>query len=423
MPTLHIACTGADTLPYTALTEFQGELKSLSKDDFAAMKKQLTENGFSFPIAVWVSPDGTNCILDGHQRLRVIKELAKEGWVIPELPVAWIEADNEQHAKEKLLAAAGAFGEVSSQGLYELVMSADLDIERIAEMTRFREIDFEEFRQEFFVEPSLATEGLTDPDDVPENVETLVKPGELWILGNHRLLCGDSTKREDVERLMNGEKADMVFTDPPYGVSFVGVKGTMYQNGKKVGKNTSVEIKNDDLRQDDLTNLFSDSISLSVQFSKPNAPYYIFFAINRSLEVLPAIKNCGLSIRNWLIWDKGNVGFHAMGAQYKPNFESFLYAIKESPEWIGNQNQQTIWRHSVDRLGLHPTMKPVSLIEQAINNHPSKSVFDLFLGSGSTLIACEKTDRRCFGIEIDPHYCSVIVERWQQFTGKKAHPQ
>lgn len=190
MPTLHIACTGADTLPYTALTEFQGELKSLSKDDFAAMKKQLTENGFSFPIAVWVSPDGTNCILDGHQRLRVIKELAKEGWVIPELPVAWIEADNEQHAKEKLLAAAGAFGEVSNQGLYELVMSADLDIERIAQMTRFREIEWQDFKSEY-----LSSEDTSDIEQksVEENKEWLIV-----------IECRDETHQQSIFEELSG---------------------------------------------------------------------------------------------------------------------------------------------------------------------------------------------------------------------------
>lgn len=166
MPSLKIACQGADTLPYTELTEFQGELKSLSKSDFEAMRRQLVENGFSFPIALWVSPEGKNCILDGHQRLRVIRELAKEGWTIPELPVTWVDADNEQQAKEKLLAAAGAFGTVSDQGLYELITSADLDIDRIAEMTRFREIDFDVFKEEFFID-------LNQSDSKSDNVENI----------------------------------------------------------------------------------------------------------------------------------------------------------------------------------------------------------------------------------------------------------
>ncbi len=179
---------------------------------------------------------------------------------------------------------------------------------------------------------------------------------------------------------MNGEKADMVFTDPPYGVDFVGIKGTMYQNGKKKGKDSYEAIKNDDLKNESLTDLFYESISNAIINTKSNSAFYIFFGINKSKETIEAISNLDLEIRNWLIWDKGNVGFHAMGAQYKPNYESFLYCFKEGnpPEWVGNQQQQTIWRHSVERLGLHPTMKPITLISQAIENHNISSLLDLF---------------------------------------------
>jgi DNA modification methylase len=236
------------------------------------------------------------------------------------------------------------------------------------------------------------------------------------------LLCGDSTKADDVARLMDGAVADVLFTDPPYGVSFVGLKGSMYVDGKKKGANTAIEIKNDDLRGDDLSALFRDSISLAVTFCKNESAFYIFFAINRSLETLHGLEHCQLDIRNWLMWDKGNVGFHAMGAQYKPNYESFLYCHKKgfSPNWIGDQKQQTVWRHSVERLGLHPTMKPVELIKQALNNHASEIVLDIFGGSGSTLIASEVLNKASRLIEIDPKYCDVIIQRWENATGQKA---
>jgi DNA modification methylase len=264
--------------------------------------------------------------------------------------------------------------------------------------------------------------GLTDDDAAPEAKENTygVTRGDLWYLGRHRLLCGDSTDRDDVTRLTAGELADMLVTDPPYGVSFVGVKGTMYVDGKKAGKDSNQAIENDDLRGEDLALLFSKSILLATEHTKKTAPFYIFFGINRAMESVPAIEAAGLKIRNWLIWDKGNVGYHAMGAQYKPNFESFIYAVRESPVWIGDDHQQTIWRHPVERLGLHPTMKPVGLITQALQNHTAKSVLDLFLGSGSTLIACEKTGKSCYGMELDPIYCSVIIKRWEEFTGQKA---
>jgi len=140
-----------------------------------------------------------------------------------------------------------------------------------------------------------------------------------------------------------------------------------------------------------------------------------------SAETLPAIEECGLRIRSWLIWDKGNVGYHAMGAQYKPNFEAFLYAVKDQPpEWYGENSEQTIWRHRSERLGIHPTTKPVSLVSQAVMNHRPATIYDPFLGSGTTLIAAEQLDRRCFGMEIDPSYCDVIVRRFENLTGEEA---
>jgi site-specific DNA-methyltransferase (adenine-specific) len=198
----------------------------------------------------------------------------------------------------------------------------------------------------------------------------------------------------------------------------------MYSSGKKKGVNSSEMIKGDDLRECDLTTLFRDGVGNSCSVAKSGAAFYIFFAINMSNETLVGVKDAGLEIRNWLIWDKGNVGFHAMGAQYKPNYESFLYChkAKSSPVWFGQQNEQTLWRHPVEREGLHPTMKPVALIEHALGNSSKQGdiVLDVFGGSGSTLIACEKTGRENRSMELDPKYCDVIIKRWQEFTGKQA---
>jgi DNA modification methylase len=273
--------------------------------------------------------------------------------------------------------------------------------------------------------PEEIEPGQTDEDAVPEVPEQPVTVlGDVWVLGKHRVMCGDSTSIDAVDKLMDGRKADMVLTDPPYGVSFVGVKGSMYSGGKKAGKNSAEMIKADDLRGDELSQLFFDGISCASVSSKDGAAMYIFFAINRSAETLAGLSGVGLEIRNWLIWDKGNVGFHAMGAQYKPNYEAFLYCHKtgKSPAWYGGQKEQTIWRHSVEREGLHPTMKPVSLLQRALENSSKAGdeILDVFGGSGSTLIACEKTNRQDNLMELDPKYCDVIIKRWQDFTGKIA---
>ena len=421
MEALRIECEGSGVLDVDKLVPFQGSLKTLSKENYLKLKAEMLAEGFSFPVFVW-QHEGSNFIIDGHQRCNTLQEMKKEGYKIPPIPVAMVKAATYKQAKKKVLAAASVYGRIDDQGLYEFLNGAGIEIDEIVEKIDLPNFDLEKFIAGYQPENGGGG-GNADPDDVPEPPKVAkTKLGDLYQLGNHRLLCGDSTKKEDVERLMGGEKAEMVFTDPLYGVSFVGLKGTMYSGGKKSGRDSATEIENDDLRGGDLTALFKGALVMAVKSTKPSAAFYIFFGINRSCETLPAVAEAGLNVRNWLVWDKGNVGFHAMGAQYKPNFEAFLYCHHDgqSPEWVGSANQQTIWRHSSERLGLHPTMKPISLIEQALGNHKAETILDLFLGSGSTLIACEKTNRKCYGMELDPIYCDVIISRWEQFTGKKA---
>ena len=393
-----------DLIPY-ALNS-----RTHSDAQVAQLAASIREFGFTNPVLI----DEKNNLIAGHGRLLAARKAQLES--VPAVVVTGLDdrrrralviADNklalnagwdEEALRVELEDLAGDFGELMGFSEDELV---DL----------LRKDD--------------GTEGLTDEDAVPEAPEVPVTvEGDVWVLGRHRLMCGDSTSIDAVERLMDGGKADMVLTDPPYGVSFVGVKGSMYSSGKKAGKNSVEMIKADDLRGDDLAQLFLDSISCASAASKDGAAMYIFFAINRSAETLSGLSGVGLEVRNWLIWDKGNVGFHAMGAQYKPNYEAFLYCHKigKSPAWYGGQKEQTIWRHPIEREGLHPTMKPVSLLHRALQNNSKQGdeVLDLFGGSGSTLIACEKTARDCRMMELDPKYCDVIIKRWQDFTGEKA---
>lgn len=378
------------------------------KKNLEAIKGSLKRFGQQKPIVI--SDDGV--VIAGNGTLKAAQELGwQEIWVaVSKLKgsdrTAFAIADN------RAAELAEWETDILSKTLQAL-KDEDFDL---------GEIGFDDKDLANFLEPKVF-EGQCDDDALPENVETRTKLGDLYQLGEHRLLCGDSTDVLLLEKLMASKKADMVFTDPPYGVSFVGLKGTMYSDGKKKGKDSAEEIKGDDLRDQDLTDLFRNSLYVALSHCADTAPLYIFFGINRSIETLTALQEIDLTIRNWLIWDKGNVGHHAMGAQYKPNFEAFLYCHKKgfSPYFSGSHTEQTIWRYTSERLGLHPTMKPVALIEKAFENHNTVGiVLDPFLGSGSTLIAAEKTGRKCFGMELDPHYCDVIVSRWEKFTGKKA---
>jgi DNA modification methylase len=251
------------------------------------------------------------------------------------------------------------------------------------------------------------TEGLTDPDDVPEvPEEAKTKLGDLYILGEHRLLCGDSTKAEDVEKLMNGEKADMVFTDPPYGVD--------YEGGSK---------KRDGLISDERnTTIYQDIVPIITKYC--DGACYVWYADKNPLGLYESVIKHG-EIHSVLIWAKNNSTFN-MNIHYKSKHEPCLYWKPKGAtlKWKGSNTEETVWNIDRDSANkLHPTQKPVILSERAINNHDAKIVLDLFLGSGSTLIGAEKTGRKCYGMELDPKYCDVIVKRWEDFTGKKASKQ
>jgi DNA modification methylase len=256
------------------------------------------------------------------------------------------------------------------------------------------------------------TEGLTDPDEVPEvPEEAKTKLGDLYILGEHRLLCGDSTKAEDVEKLMNGEKADMVFTDPPYGVSYTG--------GLKDGKN-GLESNNRQMIKNDDIDLYYEAVQIANRFSE--GVVFMFYADTIPFGLYRGIENVQGEIVALLIWKKKG-GYGALGASYKPNHEPcVIWKPKgKKTNFIGSTTENRIWE--IDKEGinkLHPTQKPVELVERAITNHEGNIVLDLFLGSGTTVIAAEKTNRKCYGMELDPKYCDVIVKRWEDFTGKKA---
>jgi DNA modification methylase len=254
-------------------------------------------------------------------------------------------------------------------------------------------------------------------DEIPEKVEPKTKLGDIYKLGDHRLMCGDSTSLDAVEKLMNGEKADMVFTDPPYGVK--------YEQGKFKGKKPKKQfqpIANDEKQGLELYNFILDVFSLAPQFTS-NAPTYIWSpALSEASSILAALIDSGMHVQSKLIWKKQLV----LGrADYQWAHEQCFYGwYGEKHKWFGGRSQTTVaWEVNRDGKYVHPTQKPVKLAETAINNSSEHNdiILDLFGGSGSTLIACEKTNRRCFMSELDPHYVDVIVQRWMKYSGKMAY--
>jgi site-specific DNA-methyltransferase (adenine-specific) len=259
--------------------------------------------------------------------------------------------------------------------------------------------------------PPVTTDLLTDEDDVPPVPdEPKSKLGDLYRLGDHRLLCGDSTCVTDVERLMDGQKADMVFTDPPYGVDYDG--GTT---------------KREKLAGDNSTALYEPACMMAQMFTEPKASLYLWHAGVKGIAAAAAAAAAaaGYEIRCEIVWNKNQAQFGALSAQYKQKHEPCYYCFKKGipPYWFGPTNETTVW--DIDRASkneFHPTQKPVALAERAFGNScpANGKVLDLFGGSGSTLIACEKTGRHCRMMELDPKFCDVIVARWEAVTGKKA---
>ncbi|MGI9555398.1 MAG: DNA modification methylase [Cyanophyceae cyanobacterium] len=244
--------------------------------------------------------------------------------------------------------------------------------------------------------------GLTDEDDVPEAPqEPITKLGDVWILGEHRVMCGDSTSKEAVEILIDGEKADMVFTDPPYGVDYKGI--------------------NNDSRKglEDLLRLSFDNIE---KVSKKGASFYCFHS-DKCADIFHKIYREFCHFSSMIIWVKESIVLSQ--TDYQSKHEPCLYGWFDNGthKWYSDRKQESVWTAKSKRIEGHTTPKPIEIITKALINSSERNslVIDLFLGSGSTLIAAEKTNRKCYGMELDPKYCDVIIKRWEEFTGKKAH--
>ena len=257
--------------------------------------------------------------------------------------------------------------------------------------------------------------GNTEDDQVPEVQERPVsKPGDVWILGDHRLLCGSATESADVERLMAGERAAMVFTDPPYNVD--------YANPEKDGKQQKDRrIKNDNLGAEFhgfLTAAMTNMLTVC------DGAVYVCMSSSELDTLQSAFREAGGKWSTFLIWAKNT--FTLGRADYQRQYEPILYGWKEGGDhfWCGARDQGDVWFFNKPvKNDLHPTMKPVELVERAVQNSSQRNdvVLDLFGGSGSTLIACEKNGRQARLTELDPKYVDVIVRRWEEFTGQEAY--
>ena len=385
--------------PINSLVAYARNARTHTDAQVEQIAESMKKFGWTNPILV----DGDGGVIAGHGRILAAHKLGITR--VPVIALAHLTPIQKQAyviADNKLALNAGWNDELLALELSEL-KDAGFDLG----LTGFSADELKSLTDD-------ESDGLTDEDAVPEvPVEPKTKPGDVYILGNHRLLCGDSTVLANVEKVLDGALADMVFTDPPYNVNYANTP-----KDKMRGKNRA--ILNDNLGDGFEQFLYDVCVNM---LAVCKGAIYVCMSSSELHTLQKAFVEAGGKWSTFVIWAKNT--FTLGRADYQRQYEPILYGWKQGIDrfWCGARDQGDVWFVNKPRVNdLHPTMKPVELVERAVRNS-SKSrdiVLDCFGGSGTTLIACEKADRQARLIELDPKYCDVIVKRWEEFTGKEA---
>lgn len=395
MPELKIEYWPIDRLVFYA--------RNPRKNEHAVPKMASLIKEFGFKVPVVARSDGS--VVDGHLRLMAARHLGMET-----VPVVLADEWTEAQVKAFRIAVnkSAEFAEWDTAMLkleVEDLKELDFDLE----LTGFELPELEDILGEG---AGGGTEGQTDPDAVPEAQEEPVsRLGDVWLLGRHRLMCGDSTDAGSVALLMNGSNADLLLTDPPYNVSYEGAT------------KDRLTILNDSMDDEKFRSFLADAFKAADTVMKNGAAFYIWHADSEGYNFRGAVRDTGWMVRQCLIWVKNSMVLGRQDYQWK--HEPCLYGWKDGAAhlWTSDRRQTTVLEfNKPNRNGEHPTMKPVELFEyQMLNSTNGEAVvLDLFGGSGTTMIAAEKNGRSARLMELDPRYCDVIVRRWQDFTGQEA---
>lgn len=375
-----------ELIPY----EFNAKLHP--EEQIEQIKNSIVRFKNNDPIAI----DCNNVIIEGHGRYQALMEL---GYTEVECIILDL---TEEEAK--------AYRLVHNQ----LTMNTDWDMEMLKKELSKIELDMSFFGMEELLDGieedlSEAKEDDFDVDAAAESIkEPTAKLGDVYQLGNHRLMCGDSTSIDDVEKLMNGHRCDLLITDPPYNVDYEGTAG---------------KIQNDSMKNDEFHQFLYDVFTNAYMVLKDGGCFYVWYASREVVNFQSAIEEAGLTVKQELIWNKNSLVIGRQDYQWK--HEPCLYGWKEtaSHNFYGDRKQTTVidWDRPT-KSELHPTMKPVGLFDYQIKNSSKKGdiVLDLFGGSGTTIVACEQNGRTAYSMEYDPKYVDVIIKRWETLTGGKA---
>lgn len=394
------------TAPLDSFCELQEDFKIPDPDKLAKLQMLIITRGFKYAFKAWRDPSGKLWIIDAHQRRKALIALRKSGFAIPEIPYEPIYAENKKEAVEEIAAYNSEFAQKNPDTL--LFKKYDIDSETLERFNlpfEAKTLDLGMAKQSLFDEDT-SEEICEDEEElkVPSGETYLTQLGDIWLLGKHRLMCGDCREKKAVSELMNGQLADLCVTDPPYNVSYQG--DTAEQ----------LTIDNDSMENDTFLVFLRQVFSYMFQVMKPGAGIYVFHADSEGGNFRVAFKQAGFKFAQCCIWAKNSI---CLGRQdYQWQHEPVLYGWKPGAAhtWNSDRKQTTIWNFDKPlRNAVHPTMKPIALMAYPVGNSsvPGAIVIDFFSGSGSTIMACQQVDRICYAMEIDPRYADATVHRFK----------
>lgn len=376
-------------LPLEDLKPYANNAKIHTEEQIQQIRKSIEEFGMNDPIAIWKD----NEIIEGHGRLLACQQMGMK-----EVPVIRLDDLTDEQRR--------AYMNVHNN----LTMNTGFDVNVLSEeLGKIESIDMAQFGFDlsFFEDPK---EVKDDDYDIDQHVETKVKEKEIWVLGVHRLMCGDGTNADDIRKLIGGGSVNLLLTDPPYNIDYTGKT------------QDALKIQNDNMKDSEFRAFLVSSFEAAKSVMEPGAAFYIWHADSEGYNFRGACRDVGWQVRECLIWSKNTF---TLGRQdYQWQHEPCLYGWNDGTHsWYSDRKQSTVLEFDrPQRSAEHPTMKPVPLFAYLIQNSTEENevVLDMFGGSGTTLIACEQLGRKCRMMELDPHYCDVIINRWETLTGKKA---
>jgi DNA modification methylase len=403
---IKIHCSHTELRDPTSLVEHPRNYNTHPAEQIRLLAKIIKHQGWRNPITV---SKRSGFVVKGHGRLAAAMLLKTE-----KVPVDVQDYKDEASEVADMIAdnRIAELAEADEDALKDLLVDEvfnGFDLE----LTGFdpKEIDFNINESEITDDSDYANELESKADELQNHWKT--DHGQIWKLGDHRLMCGDSTNHDHVAKLMGGIKSEMMFTDPPYGVDYSG--GVQFQKNKSVKTDNRQKLQNDHS-----TEIYRDFLPVALSFV--DGPCYVWFAGTKARDVYNVMHENECQIHAMIVWHKTNATYGAMNSQYKQRHEPCLYFKPKGSNlrWCGDTTEATLWNQDRDGINdFHPTQKPIALPLKAIKNHKVETVYDAFSGSGSTIIASEQLNRKCYAMEISPQYVAVAIQRWHDLTGKK----